>query len=248
VAHIRHLRNAPITEALIDLRVILPKGFEPSRLFEVKGRLMADYPGVDERKGTEGFVKFAAGQPISAQMRDLGLQGIWLKSSDGKNIGQFRVDGFTFNRLKPYTSWDEILPEALRLWQEYVRVVSPETVTRIALRYINHLTLPPIGADLDDLLTTGPRVPEGIPQTLSSFFTRIVVQDTSKGVSANVAQALEAGVQTNAPTLLLDIDAYRIGQFPPEREVLARHLSDLRSFKNAIFFGSLTDQLIGPYE
>jgi uncharacterized protein (TIGR04255 family) len=241
------LSNAPITEALVDFRVILPAAFEPNQFRQVDERLRADFPQLEERKSAEATVKFAEGRPAT-QMRDLGLTGVWIKSPDGKSIGQFRTDGFTFNRLKPYTSWEEILPTALRLWDEYARLASPEVVTRVALRYINHLTLPSASGDLDQLITTAPRLPQDIPQFLSGFLTRVVLQDYERGLSANFTQALEVGVQTQSPTLLLDIDTYRLGQFPPQREVLERHLGELRSYKNAIFFGSLTDDFIRRFE
>lgn len=247
MAQIRHLSNAPITEALIDFRVVLPAAFESELFRQVDERLKADFPQIEERKSVEALVKFDEGRPAT-QMKDLGLTGVWIKSPDGKSIGQFRTDGFTFNRLKPYTSWEEILPTALRLWDEYVRLASPEVVTRVALRYINHLTLPSTSGDLDQLITTVPRLPQGIPQFHSGFLTRVVLQDYEKGLSANFTQALEVGIQTQFPTLLLDIDAYRLGNLPPQREVLERHLGELRSYKNAIFFGSLTEDFIRSFE
>jgi len=247
VARIRHLSNAPITEALVDFRVVLPAAFEPSHFRRVDEHLRVDFPYIEEHKSAQAIVKFAEGRPAT-EMRDLGLTGVWIKSPDGKSIGQFRTDGFTFNRLKPYTSWEEILPTALRLWDEYARLASPEVVTRVALRYINHLTLPPTSADLDQLITTAPRLPQDIPQFLNGFLTRVVLQDAARSLNANFTQALEVGVQTQLPTLLLDIDAYRLGQFPPQRGVLERHLGELRSYKNAIFFGSLTEDFIRSFE
>ena len=247
-AAIRHLRNAPITEAIVDLRVVQRKEFAAETLREAKDRLAPTYPICIERKGTESLVDFAEGCPRGVRSRDLGLQGVWLKTPDEKNIAQFRVDGFTFNRLKPYTSWDELLPEALKLWRAYVELVKPEAVTRVALRYINHLSLPPAPGDLDEYLTAGPRLPSSIPQVLNSFSSRVVVQDPERELSANVTQALEVGVQSAAPTLLLDIDAYRTGEFSTSEGALLPILSDLRTYKNAVFFGSLTEKLIKVYE
>ncbi len=247
MARIRHLSNAPITEALVDFRVVLPSSFEPSRLKQINESLKAEFPQTEERKSAQALVRFDEGRPTT-QMTDLGFTGIWIKSQDGKSVGQFRTDGFTFNRLKPYTSWEEIFPVALRLWDEYVRVTSPELVTRIALRYINHLTLPAASGELDELITTAPRLPQDIPQFLSSFLTRVVVQKAEAGLGANITQALEVGVQTQLPTLLLDIVAYCTGQFAPVREVLERRLSELRLYKNEIFFGSLTEDFVGRFE
>ena len=42
----------------------------------------------------------------------------------------FRADGFTYNRLQPYTSWDAVLPEALGLWELFVQTVVPVSITR----------------------------------------------------------------------------------------------------------------------
>lgn len=246
MTRIRHLSNAPITEALVDFRVVLPAAFEPKHFKQVHERLRADFPHMEERKSAEAILEFAEGRP-ALQTRDLG-PGVWIKSEDGKSVGQFRTDGFTFNRLKPYTSWEEILPTALRLWDEYARLASPEVVIRVALRYINHLTLPSPSGDLDKLITTAPRLPQDIPQVLNSFSTHVVLRDAERGLSANFTQALEVGIQTQLPTLLLDIDAYRLGEFPPQREVLEKHLGELRSYKNAIFFGSLTEDFIRSFE
>ena len=124
----------------------------------------------------------------------------------------------------------------------------PESVVRVALRYINHLSLPATPGDLDEYITTGPRLPSSIPQVLASFSTRVVVEDPERALSANVTQALEVGVQSAAPTLLLDIDAYRIGEFNTSEQNLGRILSDLRTYQNRSFFGSLTEKLIKAYE
>ncbi len=63
-------------------------------------------------------------------------------SEDEVKLVQFRLDGFTFNRSKPYTSWEQVFPEAFGLWKEYVSLAAPEFVNRIAVRYINRLDLP----------------------------------------------------------------------------------------------------------
>lgn len=247
MARIRHLRNAPITEAIVDFRVALPRDFRPEQLPSVKERLAGDYPHAVERKGLQALFEFTGAQPAATRTRDLGFQGLWLKSDDQKKIGQFRVDGFTFNRLKPYTSWNKILPEALRLWTVYVDVAKPESVTRVALRYINHMNLPKVGVELNDYIVTGPKLPQSVPQVLSSFATRVVFEDPERRLTASVAQMLEVGVETAAPTLLLDIDVFRTGDFAVTPEALQPILEDLRLYKNQIFFGSLTEQFVETY-
>lgn len=61
MARIRHLRNAPIAEAIVDFRVSFPGDFRPVRLREAKGRLAQRYPEALERKGLETRLEIAAG-------------------------------------------------------------------------------------------------------------------------------------------------------------------------------------------
>ncbi len=249
MARIRHLKNAPITEAVVDFRVSLPNDFRADRLREARERLARDYPQTVERKGMEALFEIAGGQPRETRTRDLGFQGIWLKTEDQKTVAQFRVDGFTFNRLKPYTRWEQILPEALRLWSVYAELANPQSVTRVALRYINHMNLPSAGAGLDDYIVTSPRLPPSVPQIiLSAFATRVVLKHPERRMTATVIQALEVGVKTPAPSLLFDIDVYRTGDFQVTKSAIEEILSDLRVYKNEIFFGSLTERFVEGFE
>jgi uncharacterized protein (TIGR04255 family) len=249
MARVRHLRNAPITEAVVDFRVSLAKEFRPERLREAGDLLAREYPLIDEPKRFEAHFELSEGQPKAAMTtRDLGFHGIWLRTEDKKSVAQFRMDGFTFNRLKPYTRWEQILPEALRLWEVYVRLANPQGITRLALRYINHLNLPRPGVELDDYIVTAPRVPPSVPQLLSSFITRLVLEHPKGQMKANVTQVLEVGVETSAHSLLFDIDVFRVGQLEINSASIAGALGSLREYKNDIFFGSLTERFVEVFE
>jgi uncharacterized protein (TIGR04255 family) len=247
MARVRHLRNAPITEAIVDFRVSVAKEFRPDRLRQASDLLAREYPLIEEPKRYEAHVELSEGQ-LKTASRDLGFHGIWLRTEDKRSVAQFRVDGFTFNRLKPYVRWEQILPEALRLWGVYVDLANPQGITRLALRYINHMKLPRPGVDLDDYIVTAPRVPLSVPQLLSSFTTRLVLDHPERRMKANVTQALEVGVETSAHSLLFDIDVYRAGELEINSAAITGALSDLREYKNDIFFGSLTERFVEVFE
>jgi uncharacterized protein (TIGR04255 family) len=244
MATIRHLRNAPIVEAIIDFRVSLPIDFPSETLYSARDRLRRDYPKAEERKSFEALFQLAGVQSATAQTRELGFHGVWLKSEDEKNIAQFRVDGFTFNRLNPYTSWEEIVPEAMKLWGIYVEIARPRAVSRLALRYINRLPLPGPGIELNTYILTAPKIPETVPQVVSTFSTRTVLEHPERRLMANVAQVLEASMESPSRSLLLDIDAYRVGDTEVSDEEVRRVLEALRLYKNQIFFGSLTEDYV----
>jgi uncharacterized protein (TIGR04255 family) len=106
---------------------------------------------VDEYRGLQATFGMIQGRGRPPVVQDLGFQGYFWKTSDEKTIVQFRVDGFTFNRLRPYTSWTELFPQALDLWHLYSRVSRPEVITRLAVRYINRIPLPAGVTDFSDL-------------------------------------------------------------------------------------------------
>jgi len=247
MAHARHLKRAPITEAIIDFRVTVPKEFDGTKVLTLKEQLSEQYPTVQEMRGAEAGIELGVGK-LAAHARDLGLRGILFKSADGMNIAQFRVDGFTFNRLKPYTSWEQAFPEALRLWKLYVERIWPAYASRLALRYINRLRIPLPMEDFSQYLTSPPVVPPDLPQGISSFLTRVVLTDPELGLAANVTQAMEGGLDPNSVTVILDIDVYKVGEFDPQGVEVCQVLEALHTFKNRIFFGSLTELALRDYE
>lgn len=248
MAHPRHLRNAPITEALIDLRAISPKDFSANAFETLKPRLATSYPVALERRGIEARFELAASKVSASRPTDLGLQGVFFKSADNLTIAQFRTDGFTLNRLKPYTSWQQIFPEAMRLWKMYVEVVRPTSVSRLALRYINHLTLSPPVGDFKQYLTAPPEVPPDLPQAVSSFLHRVVIHEITTGMAATITQAFEQGLEVGGATIIFDIDAFKSGDFQPDGPDIQDVFGRLHDFKNNIFFSSLTDTLLQRYE
>ena len=111
----RHLRYAPITEAIIDFRVKARPEFRPETFASLQTQLSSRFPKVDEYRGLQATFGMIQGRGQPPVVQNLGLQGYVFKTADEKTLAQFRVDGFTFNRLRPYTSWEELFPQALEL-------------------------------------------------------------------------------------------------------------------------------------
>ncbi len=244
----RHLRNAPITEAIIDFRVKARPGFRPEEFADLKPNLVERFPKVDERRALQAIVamKQKEGQPPVVQ--DLGLQGYFFKTADGKTIAQFRVDGFTLNRLRPYTSWEELFPNAMDLWRLYCGISKPEVVKRLAVRYINRIVLPSGAVVFENYLRAAPVIPSELPQHISSFLTRITIRDPGTDIAAHVAQALEESVRGQQLAVIFDIDAYKQSEFSTDDPAIEQTFDQLRAFKNLIFFNSLTEDILREFE
>ncbi len=247
MAEPRHLSDAPITEAVIDFRVKLPQDFQVERLSSLKEKLAGSLPRMKKIRVFETKFGLEKGEPIASTTQERQFLGFRFESEDGLNVAQFRIDGFTFSRLKPYTSWDKVFPEAYEWWNLYVEAASPEFVTRIAVRYINRLDLPQPVTKLTQYLTASPEVPDGVPTLLSSFLTRVVVHEEESGITANITQSLERD-PSNRVTIILDIDVYKEQNFKTSDAGIKLTFKKLREMKNKIFFSSITEKAAELFE
>lgn len=247
MTQIRHLATAPITEAVFDYRVKAANDFQIDRLNDLKEQLAERFPKVEERRGGEVTIGFQPGLPEVVSRKDFGLQGYFLKSEDEKLIAQFRVDGFTLNRLAPYTRWGELYPLSNELWQLYRMAARPEVITRLAVRYINHIQLPWPYVDFDEYLRAGPNIPLELPQSIVGFSSRVVIHNMERNILAGVVQKYEGSPADQKNTIILDIDAFKNVDLAPDDATVQDIFEQLRDFKNLIFFSYLTDKATERY-
>lgn len=237
----RHLEKAPITEALVDIRVKPCPDADLSTLESTYALFAKEYPEKRERLRAESKFDIKTRKFETASHVD----GYLCTSSDKKQVIQVRLDGFTFSRLKPYVTWEDFHKEVDRLWQLYVRQASPELVTRVALRYINRLEIPLPMGDFSDYLTAPPTIPQNLPQGLVSFLTRNVIREPSWNFTAIISQSLEPVGASSLVPVLLDIDVSKEVQYSVNAKEIWETIDQMREFKNKIFFESITEKTVG---
>jgi uncharacterized protein (TIGR04255 family) len=244
------LANAPITEAVIDLRVAPRAGFQLQCLDLMAQRLTPTY----ETKGPifELAAKFGI-DPKGEGQSDLQSKqvGLRLHSSDDRFVLQIRQEGLSLSRMNPYEDWESLLQEAKRVWRIYLEFAEPRKIVRAATRFINNLRLPmQPGEDFNVYLAKPPQIPDVLPQGLVSFLQRVLMYDPNTDIHAMLTQAFEpiSGPLSDRVPVILDIDVYRITEFPPDGTEVWACFSQLRDFKNTAFFSSLTDKAIDLYQ
>lgn len=241
------LSRAPITEAIVDVRTKLEEGFDPETLQVLHQRVSARYPKTKKLNAFSKSFHLGPG-PAPADSSEITHVGFLFRSEDEKQIFQARSDGFTFNRLYPYTCWDEVRPEAARLWQLYRQLTNPKSITRIALRYINNLHLPLPIESLSEFLTAPVNLPPGTPSEIESYLARVVVSTGEPEERVIVTQRLEPGLRKETAPIILDIDAFRRVEGEIGDEEIWKTLEHLRNLKNTIFFNSLTPRALELYK
>jgi len=234
-------RNPPITEAVIDIRTELGSDVTMSTLESLHEKIKAKYPKKKVRRRVEGRIEFTPEGPPLTESKEL-PQGFAFWSADDKQVVQYRLDGFTFSRLRPYRDWDAVRSEAKPLWDLFVESAKPIQVTRIALRYINSIDIPAKSFLFEEYFTAPLKVPDGIPQTIEEFLYRIVISIPEFDSKAIITQTLQRPISPSVTSILFDLDVFRKVQLSANNPEIWEILFNLREIKNDIFFKSLTEK------
>ncbi len=228
----------------MDIRVTPCEGFDPQgfRAIELEGFPIRE----DQREITHTVMVKQAAFTLKEELR-----GVFFRSENRIELAQFRIDGFTFNRLKPYSSWDEIWPSAFRLWKIYESTAKPVAVTRLAVRYINRIELPK-KLVFEDVLSCFPPTPRGLTVVLTKYSSRVSFDSEHDGMKAHVSTKIDGKPDQEKGDLLLDIDAYyrspTLQTADDLDEKITQEFEALHNFKNDIFFATLTEKQIKEFE
>jgi uncharacterized protein (TIGR04255 family) len=241
----RHLKNAPIREALIDMRFSPAVSIE--KLEKVKQLLSDRFPNsTDIWEASLGYDI----QSNQSQVSHRAKVGFRLDAPKVPRVLQLRVNGFAFSQLAPYDSWEAMKKEACDLWSIFRNEVQFAVVNRVAVRYINEIKIPLPFGDFNEYLNVAPDLPEKLPQTLGGFVQRYVMVKPDE-TTAIVTQVLEDSFVLSNPNeikIFLDIDVFKNTEFLGSSDECLDLLESLRDFKNDVFFEYLTEKALEMYE
>lgn len=235
-----HYAHAPLTEALLDIRVELPTEVGLSKLAEVHHGQEEDYPKREELLVVHG--QMTVGPEIGASARQTS-NGYRFVSKDGRQIFQARLDGLTFSRLAPSEAWGPFRDEARRLWNAYRSIANPKNITRIGVRYINRLDLPLPITDFKDYLRTVPEISSGMSQGLSGYFMQLQLPQADLNAMLVLNQALIPPPAPKLVSVLFDIDLYSDSDLPSDEQGLWERFEAFHDRKNKVFEASITDRV-----
>lgn len=244
-----HLQKAPIIEVILDIDCDLPTGFQLEAIeAEVRAALGDAYPDLRQQLVQEHKISRQGEAPPEFSVRS-GLQALQCVSSDGKQIVQFRANGFSFNRLAPYSRLDDYLPEIQRTWEVFLRIAKPVLVRKIGFRTINKIPLPLQEGKvrLEDYIRTSPRLPDEESLAFVGFLNHHVASELATQNKVNIVLTTTEAEAAHLP-LILDIDAFRLAEIDPGSwQSIFEVLTSLRDLKNRVFRLSLTDKCLSQF-
>jgi uncharacterized protein (TIGR04255 family) len=241
------LSKAPIKEALIEIQVVRADNARVEDLLCMHEEIRSEYPIHREQFETRTEIQIQGKVP-STKIASHNLVGYLFDSADRQRVAQARQRGFAFSRLGSYDNWDSLVSDARSLWEVYTRHARPTAVTRIAVRFINELTLPLPFADFREFILTAPDVAPQLPQELAGFLLRLQLPFPEAHAYAIVTEHVKPGEHGDTIPVILDIDVFDPTRVDPSSDRIWQRLGELRAVKNDIFFRTLTPKTVEMYK
>jgi uncharacterized protein (TIGR04255 family) len=236
--------NAPITEAVLDIKAKISDEITLETFEEFQAEIKDRFK---ERKTRHSF---RADFPLSPGKDNItppitqigGADGYLFRSPKEDKIVQTRLDGFTFNKLRPYENWNSFRDEARLLWELYSKIAMPSRVEKIALRYINRIEIPLPFVDFNEYILINIQIPSTLPQGLSHFFMRLELPNEEIQAIAVITSTMQKTTESQKLPLIFDIDVQKNNIYTGEMSEMWKDFDLLRGFKNEIFFNSITEK------
>lgn len=239
----KQYKSAPITEAVIEIRVQPATSVNSDALQELAESLKSDFPKQAHMQVLEmGIARQQPDQEFQQKIAQ-SFFGIRLSKSDDSRVLQLRHEGFAYSHMAPYTDWATFRGEAQPLWKRY-RTIFPETkLTRCALRYINRIDIPETKIEPNDYFGLYAKVPDVLPhQDVIGSTLSLQMPQPDLECLVNIIQALGEPVVAGHLSFLLDIDIFRLKIEEWDDETTWSFLDKLRNRKNEIFEACITNR------
>ncbi|MEI7732812.1 MAG: TIGR04255 family protein [Verrucomicrobiota bacterium] len=244
------LTSAPIVEAVVDFACDMPPTFKLAALEKAaRDCFCGQYPIFRGKFIQE--TKIAAKPNTSPQMSIRNdIQAFQFLHNDKKQLVQVRTQGFSFNRLAPYTSLDEYLPEIERAWKLFVGLTSPVQVRCIQLRYINRILLPMETGQVQwsDYIKLAPRLPDEEKLAFTGFLNHHTAIETDTGNHVNVVLTTQPREKDKLPIIFDNRAASSMATAPDDWACLLEKIVSLRALKNRIFKKTLTEKCLSLFQ
>jgi uncharacterized protein (TIGR04255 family) len=234
----RHYPRAPITEAIIELRVTPREGLDIAALRQA-GNSFRDYPVEGLFEATSQFEIVPGADPrASVEKRQTGY--VMVDKQAGRVV-QFRLNGFLFSKLAPYGEWATFRGAAHDFWSVYRQEVQPQRIEQLGVRYVNRIDIPKTKVDLREYLRTYPFLADGLPQAVGGYFMQLSISMPELPGQMIINQAGVPPARDGETAILLDIDIFSNQDVPQDDPAIWEFFEELHRRKNDVFEACITD-------
>lgn len=234
--------NPPIQEGLCQLTFARPVHWSvatPGLLYE---QLRAQYPADPEvREQVEASLQVGPAGAGPNFTVNQGKSTFIYKDSGGTRLVVAGPDVLSVNSLRPYEGWLKLkarLEEAYKTFESVFKELPP--VSRVALRYINRVEIPPGHMDTDDFFNVVIRTADDGRAPFRGFIQRVESALPDDAVSISTFASMPSNLKENP--FLLDLEVYKDGLNLGSLEEIVELADSLKGVENREFESSITDK------
>lgn len=245
------LAKAPIVEAVIDIDCDMAPSFDLATLERpVRECFREAYPKCRAQFIHETKIETKPDAPPLMSVQQHGIQAFQCMQEDEKQLVQVRAQGFSFNRLAPYSNLDDYLPEIERTWRLFFKLASPVQIRVVRLRYINRILLPTVAGrvELGDYLRISPRLPDEKKLTFVGFLNQHAAVEIDTGHQINIVLTTQAQETDKLPIIFDNCVASVETATPEDWPWILAKIHSLRGLKNRIFRNTLTETCLNLFQ
>ena len=243
------LRNPPIVEAVYEIDCDLPPGLDLSKLeTTARDTFRPGYPQFQPQYIEQHKFETKANEP-SVHTATRTLQAFRFFNDDMKQLVQLRSQGYSFNRLPPYTILEDYLPEIQRTWELFVEICSPIQIRAIRVRCVNRILLPFVEGhvELAEYFQVSPRLPDNMSLQFTSFLNQHSAVESETGYQVGIVLASQPVEKDNLP-VILDISVANSAPVSPEDWAsISTQLQSLRALQVRLFRNTLTETCLSLF-
>ena len=230
--------NAPIVEAVFDVKVSNTIIINPSTFEQYSKTELKEYPISNKLQNIN--VRIIGNSGGTGQIgKTTNLLGYIFSNIQGNRKVQFRLDGYSFNMLRPYSNWEDFSSTAFNHLQKYLALAKPLAITRIGLRYINRIDLPVENQEFENFIKYLPPVPAALPKKFEKYFLQMQIPAGDGESKAVISQTFEQEKNGRVP-FIIDIDVFQDERLKANESLVDR-FNNLRLLKNRIFEDLVTE-------
>lgn len=235
--------NAPIKEAIFEIGIKdLPRNRIPE-LEALHESYKNHYPDIKPIQVFEKFFAFGEPAPTSEQPQDSSwTQGYQMWASNHQELHTCRLNGFSYNKLKPYLDGSNAIIKTIAGWDIFQKNIPNIEVDKLAVRNINVIDITETRFELDDYLMLSPKIPDTLSgHDMVGFFVNTVLNFPEHNASCSITLAPQPGTGSGL-SILLDIEAKKSATNISTCDEIKAELECLKYIKDKVFFSIITDK------
>jgi len=201
--------NPIIKEALCEIHFTLPEGvsWEPANFGKFYKHIQSDFPEMEPV--SDSAVRLHL-QPDRVELLP-GQSRMRYRHASRNILLQLAADMMTVNVLPKYEGWEKMKQDIYQSWKWIEEVLHPQGITRVGLRYINHVPKSAPSEKPNEWFSPNDYIAPAALNSLPGVFTRTEIRtDTNHRAILTLGEL----PRENPAYFILDIDCIAEDKIP----------------------------------